>query len=228
VPGAALPGVPRTLNVWFIQVLLNSTISRCTTISHPKLVLCCWLTRLYTSIQTEKTKPSIAGGVIMRRTPVLALLLGFAGMVTGCFDTGVKQPDTPANVGPATGDKEHTLEYWGKVREVMSLKAAREDNMQQVAVIVRRQADTVRQLHIDGVDRDLYVAALAVAQYQDKLLKAADTASYNPASLRADPDLSKEYLDASQHVVAAKEALKVLRGKLSARYGVQFLPIEDK
>ncbi|HEV3386487.1 MAG TPA: hypothetical protein VG097_16810 [Gemmata sp.] len=164
----------------------------------------------------------------MRRTLVLVLIVGFTGTIVGCFDMGAKQTESAANVGPATGDKEHTLEYWGKVREVMSQKAARTDNMQQVAVMVRRQADTVRKLQLDGVDHDLYVAALAVAQYQDKVLKAADLASYNPASLRADPELSKEYLDASQHVAAAMEALKALRGKLSVRYGVQFPQIDDK
>jgi hypothetical protein len=164
----------------------------------------------------------------MRRTLVLALFVGFAGTFVGCFDLGSKQPETAANVGPASGDKEHTLEYWGKVREVMSLKAARTDTIQQVAVMIRRQADTMRRLSIDGVDRELYETANTIAHYQEKQLKAADTASYNPAILKADPELSKTYIDAGQHVAATMEVLKALRGKLSARYGVQFQPIDEK
>jgi hypothetical protein len=164
----------------------------------------------------------------MRRTLGQALLVGVVGTIVGCFDTGSKQPENLANVGPATGDKDHTLEYWGKVREVMSQKAARTDTIQQVAVMVRRQADTVRRLSIDGVDKELYETANTIAHYQEKQLKAADAASYNPASLRADPEMSKAYVDAGQHVTAAMERLKALRGILSTRYGVQFPPIEDK
>jgi len=165
---------------------------------------------------------------MIRRTLGLLIFVGFIGTVSGCFDLGPKQPEIPANPGPASGDKEHTLDYWGKVREVMSQKATRTDTMQQVAVMLRRQADTIRRLPIDGVDRELYETANTVAHYQEKQLKAADAASYNAASLRADPELSNTYKDAGMHLTAAVEALKALRGKLSARYGVQFPPIEDK
>jgi len=164
----------------------------------------------------------------MRRALALLLCSGFISTTIGCFLPTSQKPEPPPNAGPQTGDKEHTLEYWGKVREVMRQKSGPSDNLQQVASLVRRQADTVRRLSIDGVDRELYETANTIAHYQEKQLKAADTASYNAASLRADPDLSKTYMDAGQHVTAAIEALKTLRSKLSARYGIPFPAVEEK
>ncbi|HEV3436325.1 MAG TPA: hypothetical protein VG122_03135 [Gemmata sp.] len=165
----------------------------------------------------------------MRRTLGLALLTTFVGTIIGCFSTGNEQPEPIAtNVGTPTGDKEHTLEYWGKVREVMRQKTPTpEMNMRQVATIVRQEADTLRKLPVDGVDRDLFVAALAVAQSQEKMLAAADTASYNPKALREDPELKKTYTEAGQQTTAAIARLKALHTLLSARYGVPFPPIED-
>jgi hypothetical protein len=162
----------------------------------------------------------------MRRTLGLILLAGIIAPLVGCF-TGKPLPAEPvAGVGPPTGEKNHTLEYWGKVREVMQLKSTSSD-MRQVAAVVQRQADTVRKLQTDDVDHDLYVAALSVAQSQDKLLKAADAAGYSPAALRADPDLKKSYSSACQQIAAATAYLKSLQPKLSARYGIPFPPIED-
>jgi hypothetical protein len=130
-------------------------------------------------------------------------------------------------MGQPTGDKEHTLEYWGKVRELMQLQS-NSSELRQVATVVKRQTDGVRSLQIDGVDHDLYVASLAVAQYQDKLLKATEDAGYNLAALRANADLKKTYSDACQQIAAAIAHLKALQPTLSARYGVQFPAIEDK
>lgn len=163
----------------------------------------------------------------MRRTLELVLFAGFVGLMFGCFPMRARQPETPATLGPLTGDKEHTLEYWGKVREVMQLKS-NSSELRQVAAVVQRQTDAVRSLHIDAVDKDLYVAALAVSQYQDKLLKATEAAGYNPAALRSDPDLKKTYTDSCQQIAAAITRLKGLQPTLSARYGVQFPLIEDK
>lgn len=162
----------------------------------------------------------------MRRTLGIVLFVGFVGTIAGCFNTPSK-PEVPSNVGPPTGDKEHTLEYWGKVREVMLLKTTSSE-MRQVASVVQRQTDSVRRLQIDGVDHDLYVAALAVAQYQDKLLKAAEDAGYNRDSLVKDPILRKTYTDACQQIAAAVARLKALQPVLTTRYGVPFAPIEDK
>jgi hypothetical protein len=162
----------------------------------------------------------------MRRTLGLVLLASVIGALVGCFTTDKKlEPVGP--IGPPTGEKEPTLEYWNKVREVMRLKTTSSD-MRQVAAIVQRQADAVRQLPIQGVDKDLYVAALAVAQNQDKELKTAEAAGYSPAALRADPELRKSYSDASQQVTAAITRLKALAPTLSARYGAPFAPIEDQ
>jgi hypothetical protein len=172
-------------------------------------------------VQTSKR-----GGVIMRRTLGLALLVGIVAPLVGCFTTEPKPQEQVASLGPPTGEKNHTLEYWGKVREVMQLKSTSPD-MRQVAAVVKRQADTVRKLQTDDVDHDLYVAALSIAQCQDKLLMAAETAGYSPAALRADPDLKKSYSSACQQIAAATAYLKALQPKLSARYGVPFPPIED-
>jgi hypothetical protein len=163
----------------------------------------------------------------MRRTLGLALLMGLFGSLIGCFTSGSQPPVTVASVGPPTGDKEHTLEYWGKVREAMRLQTTSPD-MRQVAAVVRQEADMVRQLPVDGVDLDLVVAANAVAQCQEKMLAAASTANYNRALLRADPDLQHAYSEALQQTSAAITRLKALHSKLSARYGVTFAPIEDK
>jgi hypothetical protein len=106
----------------------------------------------------------------------IVLFLGFVGTIIGCFTSGSQQPDSGSNSGPPTGDKEQTLEYWGKVREALKLTYGPKDNLSQVASVVRRQAETVRRLSIDGVDRELYVAANSLAQHQERLLKTADDA----------------------------------------------------
>ena len=162
----------------------------------------------------------------MRRTLGFVLLAGLAGIVTGCFTKENKPPEPVVN-GRPPADKERTLEYWSKVRDVMRQKTSSND-MQAVATVVRQQAETVRRLPIDGVDYELYVGAIAVAQFQEKLLKAAETAGYSPASLRADPTLRKTYTDACQQVATATADLKALHTKLSTRYGVLFPPIEDQ
>jgi hypothetical protein len=162
----------------------------------------------------------------MRRTLGLVFLTAFVGTIIGCFTKENKQPE-PVVSGRPPGDKEHTLEYWGKVREVMRQKTGSND-MQVVATMVRQQAETVRRLPIDGVDYELCVAACAVAQYQEKMLKAAQAASYNPASLRTDPALKKTYMDACQQIATAMVDLKALHTRLTARYGVTFPPIEDQ
>jgi hypothetical protein len=165
----------------------------------------------------------------MRRTLGLALLAGFVGTIIGCFSTGTQRPEPVTNVGPPTGDKEHTLEYWGQVREVMRQKTTSPDmNMRQVATLVRHQADTLRKLPLEEVDKELFVAALSVAQSQEKMLTAAEAANFNPASLRADTELRKTYSEAGQQIDAAIARLKALHTKLSARYGVTFPPIDDK
>jgi hypothetical protein len=164
----------------------------------------------------------------MRRTLGIVLFVGFAGTVAGCFNPSGKQTETAATAGPPSGDKEHTLDYWSKVRAVMKQKSAQTDNLQQVSSMVEKQAVTIRQLSIDGVDRDLYVAANALAQHQEKVIEVASKAAYTPSMLRADPDLQKTYLRESQQIVAAEENLKALRAKLSARYGVTFPPLEEQ
>jgi hypothetical protein len=163
----------------------------------------------------------------MRRTLGIFLFLGFVGTLIGCFTTGKQQPESGSNSGPPTGDKEHTLEYWGKVREALRLTYGPNDNLSQVASVVRRQAETLRQLSIDGVDHELYVAANALAQHQEKLLKTAEDAGYNPITLRSDPVLQKIYLRESQQIITAEESVKALRDKLSSRYGVAFPAIDN-
>jgi hypothetical protein len=190
-----------------------------------------WLAGLVICGEPQYTQPNHtnAGGVVMRRTLGLALLTGFLGTIVGCFTTESRQAAPVANVGPPTGDREHTLEYWSKVRDVMRQRTTSPDmNLKQVAAMVRQEADALRKLPLDGVDKDLYVAALAVAQSQEKMLAAADQAGYSPASLRADPELKKAYSDAGQQTTAGITRLKALQATLSARYGVPFPPIDDK
>jgi hypothetical protein len=83
-------------------------------------------------------------------------------------------------------------------------------------------------LSIDGVDRELYVAANSLAQHQERLLKTADDAGYNPTALRADPVLQKTYMRESQQIIEAEQAVKALRAKLSSRYGVVFPVIDEQ
>jgi hypothetical protein len=101
-------------------------------------------------------------------------------------------------------------------------------HLKQVAALVSMQADSIRKLPLDGVDKDLYVAALSIAQSQEKMLAAAQSAGYSASALRADPELKKTYSEAGQQTTAAIARLKSLQPALSARYGVPFPPIEDK
>jgi hypothetical protein len=162
----------------------------------------------------------------MRRTLGFVLLVGMTGIGVGCFTPESKSPEAAVKAGPATGDKDRTLEYWDKVREVLQVKSTAV-NMRAEAAIVQRQADAIRRLPIDGVDHDLYVAALQVAQNQDKMLKAADAAGFRPSALQGDPELKAAYSAACQQITSATAYLKSLQPVLSARYHVKFSPIED-
>ena len=170
--------------------------------------------------------PTRAGGVAMRRAPGILLLAAVFVTVIGCFTTGSQTVET-ADIGPPTGDKDHTLEYWGKVREVMRLRSDGPSDLRQLSEAVRKQADTVRHLQIDGVDMELIVAANAVAQSQEKMLKVVDAANCNIANIRVDPELKTSYTSAGQQIATAMANLKALAPRLSARYKVTFPPIDD-
>lgn len=161
----------------------------------------------------------------MRRTLGLLSFTVVAGIVVGCFNSPSPRTE-PGPVGKATGDKDHTLEYWNKVREALRARSSSSD-LRQLADIIRNQADTVRRLPSEGVDMDLVVAANAVAQSQEKMLKVADAAGYNLATIRGDQEMKNTYLGAGQQTTSRMEALKALAPTLSARYGANFPPIED-
>ncbi len=162
----------------------------------------------------------------MRRTLGLLSLAAALGSAAACFTTGPQSPEVGAP-GPATGDKDHTLEYWGKVREVLQLRTETQADLRRVSALVRKQADTIRRLPVDGVDTELVIAANAVAQSQEKQLKTADAADYSAKTIRLDPDLKREYVSAGQQTTSALANLKDLAAKLSARYRVSFPPIEE-
>ncbi len=161
-----------------------------------------------------------------RRTWGFVLLGAWMSALVGCFSLGNIKSGAVVDVGPPSGEKDRTLDYWNQVRGAMREKSTATE-LRQVANVVRRQAETIRSLPIDGVDYDLYVSANAVAQSQEKMLTLAEKANYDLAVLRSDAELRKSYPEAGQHTSAAINKLKNLRATLSTRYGAEFLPLED-
>ena len=91
----------------------------------------------------------------MRRT--LGFILPILVAVAGCFFNGSRQSDI-ADVGPATGDKDRTLEYWGKLRGVVGLQT-KSDDLRALTNMVQKQVDLVRDQSTEGVDTELVAAA---------------------------------------------------------------------
>lgn len=158
----------------------------------------------------------------MRRT--LGFLLPVVAGLVGCFSLDGSVPRT-LDAGPATGDKDRTLEYWGQLRGVMRMQS-RSGDLREVADVVRKQVDAIRALPPESVDVELVAAADALARSQEAVLEAGETAGFNPAALRAAPEVMKSYTDAGRRTSAATMRLKNLRAKLGARYGVAFPPLD--
>jgi hypothetical protein len=144
----------------------------------------------------------------------------------GCFSFGNRQPDAAgaADAGAPTGDRDRTLEYWGKLRGVMG-ERTKSDNLRALTNIVQKQVDVVRNQPTEGVDAELVAAAEALAKSQEKVVELAEIADFRFEALRV-PQVAKEFARANQQAGAATARLKALRAKLSARYGVNFPPLD--
>ncbi len=158
----------------------------------------------------------------MRRAPGFVLPLLVA--LTGCFFTGSRHADI-ADVGPATGDKDRTLEYWGKLRGVVGVQT-KSDDLRALTSVVQKQVDFVRDQSTDGVDTELVAAAQALAKGQEKVIQMSEIADFRMEGLRASQVVAKEFWQANQQASAATNRLKALRAKLAARYGVAFTPLD--
>jgi hypothetical protein len=156
----------------------------------------------------------------MRRT--LGLILPVV-VCAGCFSFGKRQGDV-AEAGPPSGDRERTLEYWGKLRGVIG-ERSKSDSLQALTNIVQKQVDMVRNEPTEAVDTELVAAAEALAKSQEKVIELAAIADYRFEALRV-PQVAKEFAQANQQASAATARLKSLRAKLSARYGVNFPPLD--
>src|SRR5262245_11218025 len=153
----------------------------------------------------------------MRRTLgfILPLLV-----TTGCFLTGNRQPDA-VDAGPPLGERDKTLEYWGKLRGVMG-ERSKSDELRALTKIVQKQVDVIHNEPTEGVDTELVAAAAALAKAQEKVIEVAEIANYQLAGLRASPPAAKQFVEANQQAAAAAARVKALRAKLAARYGIAF------
>jgi hypothetical protein len=160
----------------------------------------------------------------MRRTLgfILPIIVSVAG--AGCFLSGNRQPAV-ADAGPPTGERDRTLEYWRKLRAVMG-ERTKADDLRSLTKIVEKQVDVVHNESIEGVDLELVAAAQALAKSQGKVIEVAEIADYRMEGLRASPPAAKQFAQANQEASAAINRLKALRAKLSARYGVNFPPLD--
>jgi hypothetical protein len=157
----------------------------------------------------------------MRRT--LGFILPILVAAAGCVSTGPLAPSE--DPGPPNGDKDRTLEYWGQLRAAMTQRT-KSDDLRALANLVQRQADTIRGLPTEGVDPELVSAASAVAKCQEKVVEMAEFADFQLAGLRAAPAVAKEFAQANRQASAAAARLAGLHSRLSARYGVAFVPFE--
>jgi hypothetical protein len=157
----------------------------------------------------------------MRRTLGFLLPILVGGL--GCFFTGGRQPDTAA--GAPAGDKDRTLEYWGKLRGAM-VQQPRSSELRELTNVVRRQVSVVRTQTPDGVDPELLAAAAAFAKSQEKVIELAEVADFQIVGLQSSPQMKQAFGDANRQAVAATARLKALRSRLSARYGVTFPPLD--
>ena len=158
----------------------------------------------------------------MRRTLGFILPVVVGGLV-GCFGTGERQP--AADAGPPAGDKDRTLEYWGKLREAMTPRA-KADGLRALTGEVRRQVEAVRNQPVAGVDSELLAAAEELARCQEKVIELAEIADFQIAGLQSSPQMKQAFGEANRQASAATARLKALRAKLSTRYGVSF-PVLD-
>ena len=78
----------------------------------------------------------------------------------------------------------------------------------------------------EGIDPELVTAAVALAKCQEKVIETAEIADFQIANLRASPILAREFAQANQQAAAAAARLANLQARLSARYGVAFVPFE--
>jgi hypothetical protein len=160
----------------------------------------------------------------MRRTLgfILPVLVSVAGI--GCFLTGNKQPSV-TEAGPPTGDRDHTLAYWGKLRGVLA-ERTKSDDLRSLTRMIQKQVDMVHNEPIEGVDLELVAVAQALARNQEKVIQQAELADYRMEGLRSSPDAAKQFSQANQQASAMTTRLKELRAKLAARYGVAFPPLD--
>lgn len=158
----------------------------------------------------------------MRRA--LGFVLPILVAVTGCFFMGSRQPDV-VDAGPATGDKDRTLEYWGKLRGVVGVQT-KSDDLRALTSVIQKQVDFVRDQSTEGVDAELVAAAQALAKGQEKVIQMSEIADFRMEGLRISKAVSNEFWQANQQASAATTRLKALRAKLAARYGVAFSPLD--
>jgi hypothetical protein len=103
---------------------------------------------------------------------------------------------------------------------------ATSDDLRALASLVRQQSDTISGLPQEGVDPELLQAAAAVAKCQEKVIEMAEIADFQMAALRVSPALAGQFAKANQEASAAGKRLAGLHARLSARYGVSFVPFE--
>ena len=157
----------------------------------------------------------------MRRA--LGFILPILLAATGCVSGRLFAPFVDA--GPPNGDKDRTLEYWGKLRGVLSHRS-QSDDLRALTNLVQRQVDVIHSMPTDGVDPELVSAAQALAKCQEKVIEMAEIADFQMAGIRAAPAVAKEFVQSNQQAGAARARLTQLHSRLSARYGVAFVPFE--
>lgn len=155
----------------------------------------------------------------MRRA--FALILPVLVASTGCLWNGPL--GLLEDAGPPNGDRDSTLEYWGKLHGVMSVRS-KSDDLRALTNIVQKQIDVIRETPTEGVDPELVAAAEALAKSQEKVIEVAEIADFQMAGLRASPVAAREFGLANQHASAAAARLAHLGPKLSSRYSVPFTP----
>jgi hypothetical protein len=155
----------------------------------------------------------------MRRTLGFLLPVVVTGLV-GCFSSGERAART-LDAGPPTGDRDRTLEYWGKLRDILRTET-RSNDLREVGAVVRHQAEAIRNLSPENVDVELVAAADALVRSQEQVLEAGELAGFNPVAIRGAPEVLRMYTEAGKRSAAATARLKNLGPTLAARYGVAF------
>lgn len=156
--------------------------------------------------------------------PALGFILPVLLAVTaGCLSGGPFAPSE--DPGPPNGDKDRTLEYWGKLHAVVSQRS-KSDDLRVLANLVQKQVDVIRALPTEGVDPELVSAAQALAKCQERVIEMAEIADFQMVGIRAAPAVAKEFVQSNQQAGAARARLAQLHSRLSARYGVAFVPFE--